>query len=141
MTFGISLIGDEDTSRGIATGLRQRNPGLDVVRVQEVGLMNTPDPDILDWAAKERRCIYTRDVNTMTAFALERVALGLPMLGVFVIPRKLSVGDAIRQWEVIALASACHIARMGHPKSSATQHRKKMPLSKLGLLDIIFSLV
>lgn len=29
---------------------------------------------------------------------------------------------------------------MGHPKSSATQPRKKMPLSKLGLLDIVLSL-
>jgi hypothetical protein len=67
--------------------------------------MQTPDPDILVWAAREGRCIYTRDVNSMTMYALDRVALGLPMLGVFVLPERMSVGQAIRELEVIALAS------------------------------------
>jgi hypothetical protein len=30
---------------------------------------------------------------------------------------------------------------MGHPKKSATQHRKKIPLNKLGLFDIFSSWV
>jgi hypothetical protein len=103
---GLRLLSDEDVPGSIVRGLRSRHPGLDIVRVQEVGLMQTPDPDILAWATREGRLIVTRDVNTMSAYALERVALGLPMLGVFVIPERMPVGQAIRELEIIALASS-----------------------------------
>ena len=43
---------DEDVHGDIVNGLRRRQPGLDVVRVQDVGLRQTPDPDILEWAAR-----------------------------------------------------------------------------------------
>ena len=48
-TSGFRRLTDEDVPGGIARGLRKRNPGLDIVRVQEVGLMQSPDPDVLDW--------------------------------------------------------------------------------------------
>ncbi|MBI1915391.1 MAG: hypothetical protein HYS12_11740 [Planctomycetes bacterium] len=35
----------------ILRGLYRRRPDLDVVRVQDVGLSATPDPDVLAWAA------------------------------------------------------------------------------------------
>ena len=47
----LRMLSDEDVPGDIIKDLRQREPGLDVVRVQEVGLMHTPDPDILEWAA------------------------------------------------------------------------------------------
>lgn len=68
--------------------------------------MQTPDPLILEWAAAQGRLIITRDVSTMSAHAFERVALGLPMLGVFVIPERMSVGLAIKELEIIAFASS-----------------------------------
>ena len=105
MGIGLRLLSDEDVPGSIVRELRKRHPELDVVRVQEVGLMNTPDPDVLEWAATEGRLILTRDINTMTAHALERVALGLPMPGVFVIPQRMPVGQAIKELEIIALAS------------------------------------
>ena len=37
-------------------------------------------------------------------------------------------------------ANHANLGYMGHPKSSATQHRKNIPLSKLGSLDIVSSL-
>ncbi len=36
--------------------------------------MHTPDPVLLDWAAREGRQIITRDRNTMTRNAYERLA-------------------------------------------------------------------
>ena len=102
----LRLLSDEDVPRSIVRGLRKRHPALDVVRVQEVGLMNTPDSEILEWAANEGRLIFTRDVQTMTAAAIERVTIGLTMLGVFVIPERMPVGQAIRELEIIAIASS-----------------------------------
>ena len=67
--------------------------------------MGTPDPDILAWAAGEGRQIFTRDCNTMTAHAYDRVAQGLPMVGVFVIPEHMPIGQVVTELELVALAS------------------------------------
>ncbi len=103
--ISIQFLSDEDVPGDIVRGLRQRQPLLDVVRVQEVGLTSADDPDVLEWAAREGRPIFTRDRNTMTRFAIERVTQGLPMPGIFVIPEDMSIGQAIKELELIALAS------------------------------------
>ena len=69
----LPLLSDEDVHRSITDGLRQYFPSVDVLRVQDVGLGNTPDPIILAWAANENRAIFTGDRNTMTAHARHRV--------------------------------------------------------------------
>ena len=101
----LRLLSDEDITGAIVAGLRQRQPSLDIVRVQEVGLMQTPDPDILEWAASEGRQILTRDRKTMTRHAHDRVVQGLPMAGVFVIPEHMPIGVAVKEIEFLALAS------------------------------------
>jgi hypothetical protein len=37
----------------------------EVVRVQDVGLVQTPDPDILEWAASQGRVLLSHDVSTV----------------------------------------------------------------------------
>jgi hypothetical protein len=101
----LRLLSDEDIPRAIVRGLRTRNPSLDVVRVQEVGLKSIPDPDVLEWAAREARQVFTRDRNTMTAHAWDRVGRRLPMMGVFVLPERMLIGQAIVELELLALAS------------------------------------
>ncbi len=39
----LPLLSDEDVPRSITDGLCQHFPGVDVLRVQDVGLGNTPD--------------------------------------------------------------------------------------------------
>jgi uncharacterized protein with PIN domain len=92
--------------RDIVRGLKQRRPTVDFVRVQDVGLQSCDDADILEWAVREGRLLVTRDRNTMTKYAIERIADGLPMLGVFVIPEHMTVGQAVLELELIALASS-----------------------------------
>jgi hypothetical protein len=101
----LQLLSDEDVPGDIVRGLRQRQPGLDLVRVQEVGLMHTEDPDVLEWAAREGRLVITRDCNTMTRHAYDRVKQGLPMPGIIVIPEFMSIGEAVKELEILALAS------------------------------------
>ena len=69
---------DENFNGAILRGLMRRLPTLDVIRVQDVGLRNTDDPIILEWAANEGRILLTHDVATITMYAYERVNQGLP---------------------------------------------------------------
>jgi Domain of unknown function (DUF5615) len=86
----------------ILRGIRQRNPAVDIVRVQDVGLSRADDPVILDWAAREQRVLLTHDVTTMTHYAYERVRNGQSMPGVFEVSRKVPVRLAID--EILLLA-------------------------------------
>ncbi len=101
----LRILSDEDVPGDIVRGLRQRQPGLDVVRVQEVGLRSVPDPDVLEWAAQAGRQVITRDRSTMTAHAADRVARGLPMPGLFVLPERMPIGQAVTELELLALAT------------------------------------
>jgi len=101
----LRLLSDEDIPGAVIRELRQRQPGLDVVRVQEVNLLGASDPDVLEWAARQGRQVFTRDRSTMTAHAYDRVARGLPLPGLFVIPERMPVGQAVTELEMLALAS------------------------------------
>jgi hypothetical protein len=100
----LRILTDEDVPGDIVRGLRQRQPGLDVVRNQEVGLRSAADPDVLEWAAREGRQVVSRDRRTMTAHAADRVAHGLPMPGLFILPERMPIGQAILELELLALA-------------------------------------
>jgi predicted nuclease of predicted toxin-antitoxin system len=89
------LLFDENFNNDILRGLLLRNPDLDIIRVQDVGLSGVDDRDILEWAASQGRILFTHDVQTMVDFAYERVAAGKPMPGVFEVKRGLAVGPII----------------------------------------------
>jgi len=57
------LLSDENFNGAILRGLIRRLPKLDVVRVQDVGLRQTDDATILEWAANEDRILLTHDVT------------------------------------------------------------------------------
>ncbi len=101
----LRLLSDEDVPGDIIRGLRQRQPTLDIVRVQEIGMTHTDDPIILEHAASEGRQIIPRNRCTMTAFAYARVRNGLSMPGVFVLPEEMPTGQAVIELELIACAS------------------------------------
>ena len=79
------FVADEGFRRSIVTGLRYRIPSMDLVLAQDVGLSQTPDPDILEWAALENRIVLTHDINTMVGDANARLMASLPMPGVVVV--------------------------------------------------------
>jgi predicted nuclease of predicted toxin-antitoxin system len=75
--------------------LWRRDPAVDLVRVQDVGLAHAEDADILNWAAAHERILITRDVSTMVASAWRRVAAGQAMPGVLALRSDVHVGKAI----------------------------------------------
>jgi hypothetical protein len=101
----IRFLSDEDFNRRILRGLRRRLPALDIVRVQDVGLITRPDPEVLEWAAKENRVLLTHDVTTMSKHAFDRVNDGLPMPGVIEISQETPIGEAIEELILIVECS------------------------------------
>ena len=81
----LRLVSDADIKGPILDGLYLRQPDIDLVRVQDVGLRTSDDPDILARAAIEGRILITHDRSTMIGFAYARVRAGQPMPGVFLL--------------------------------------------------------
>lgn len=96
------LAADENFNGNIVRGLLRRQPALDLVRLQDVGLSWADDPVVLAWVAREGRVLLTHNVSTITRYAYEPVQGGQPMPGVFEVGRELPIGRAID--EILLLA-------------------------------------
>ncbi|GEM82208.1 DUF5615 family PIN-like protein [Meiothermus hypogaeus] len=57
----MKLLLDENLEAAILRGLLRVRPGLDVVRVVDVGFAGAPDRVVLAWAAKQTRVVVSRD--------------------------------------------------------------------------------
>ena len=102
----IPLAADEDLDNRIVRGVLREEPDLDLVRVQDAGMSGYDDPDVLEWAAEEGRVLFSHDVNTMTHHANERIIKGLPMPGLWVVPRRgMTLGEVIADVLLIATLS------------------------------------
>jgi hypothetical protein len=102
----LSLAADENFNMHIVNGVLRRLPDADIVRVRDAGLEEADDPAVLEWVANEGRVLLTHDANTITAFAYERIAQGLPMPGVFEVSLKIPISVAI---EDILLLTQCSV--------------------------------
>lgn len=99
------FLADENIDSDLVLGLKRRIGGIDIVRVQDVGLRGSDDPTILQWAAEEGRVLIGRDIKTVPPFAHERIARGLTMPGVLVLPPAVSMAVAIDDLSMIAGAT------------------------------------
>ncbi len=91
----IKWLTDEDFDNRILRGLRLQVPAIDILRVQDVGLAEAGDPQILEWAEQNQRILLTHDRRTMPRHVRERLSIGLSVFGVVIVPQSQSIGDAI----------------------------------------------
>ena len=91
----LRLLSDENFNSDIIRGLFLRQPNLDLLRVQDIGLQQVDDPTILAWAANNERIILTHDRATMPDFAYERLVKEEPMTGLFVVNDRMPTRQAI----------------------------------------------
>ncbi len=101
----IRFVADENFNHTITRGLKNRQPDIDIVRVQDAGLSGASDETVLEWAAREGRVLLTHDVKTVTRYAYQRVRSRKPMPGVVEVNRRLSIAVAVE--EVLLLAECC----------------------------------
>lgn len=73
--------------------------------MQDVGLIGAGDPTVLAWAADEGRVVLTHDVATMTRYAYERTAAGLPMPGLVEVAGSAQLKVVLDELLLLALAS------------------------------------
>lgn len=101
----LRLLADENFNHDLIRGMLRVNPSLDLVRVQDVGLRETDDLTVLDWAARNRRLLLTHDVNTMPAFAYERIQRQQSMPGMFVVSQQAAPARIIDDLLLLAECS------------------------------------
>lgn len=101
----LRLLADENFNGDIIRGVLLRQPGFDMLRVQDTGLAGADDPDILAWAAENNRIILTHDRATMADYAYQRIAMGESMPGVFVLNDRLPIGQAIEELLLMVVCS------------------------------------
>lgn len=101
----LRLLIDENFNHKILRGLKSSLPELNFVLVRQVGLFGFEDPALLRWAAQNNRTILTHDIKTMRPYAEQLLRRGKPMAGLILVPKKMAIGRAIEELELVI---ACH---------------------------------
>lgn len=101
----LGLLADEHIDTSLLSGVLQRRPEIQFIRVQDYGLRQAPDPIILEWATLNRFVFVSHDAKTLPRHVDERLKNGRATAGVFIVPRWLSMGKVIDDLILIALAT------------------------------------
>lgn len=101
----VLFLADENFNRNLVRALKRRQPDIDILAVQEVGLGGADDPTVLEWAATQARILLTHDVQTLPGFAYARVKAGRSMPGVVEVPIDIAMHVAANDIILIATAS------------------------------------
>lgn len=101
----LRLISDENFDNVLVRRLLREIPDLNLVRIQDVGLRQSDDETILEWAAAEHRILLTHDLKTIPGFAYKRINLNLPMPGVFAVPTDASLSEVFDSLVLILTCS------------------------------------
>lgn len=95
---------DADLNADIVTGIRRREPLIDIQSADEAGLRRVPDPLVLVYAAREGRILVSHDRKTMPRhFGTFTMAAASP--GLFIISQTTDVRVAIEELILIWAAS------------------------------------
>jgi hypothetical protein len=100
----LRLLADENFNSDIVRGLLLRQPDLDIVRMQDIGLAGMGDAELLAWAAENDCLFLSHDRATIPDHAYQRVIAGTEMPGVVILNDRLPVGQAIQE---ILLMAEC----------------------------------
>jgi predicted nuclease of predicted toxin-antitoxin system len=102
----LKFMADEHIAKHLIRGLLLREPTLDIIRMQDVGLRTEDDHTLLAWAAQANRLLITYDTSTIPRAAYKRVGAGQVVPGVIVIRSDMSIGRTIEDLLTLALASS-----------------------------------
>jgi hypothetical protein len=101
----VRFLADHDLNEQIIDGVLRREPLVEVIRVRDLGRADRSDPEILELAARDQLILVSHDVNTMTRFAFERLARGLPMAGLLLARQSAPIAPVIDSLVLIWSAS------------------------------------
>lgn len=87
----MKFLADENLQGSIVRALWRHVPHIDLVRVQDIGLVGHADLDILRWASANQRIILTHDLRTMPDFAYQRLSTGQDFAGMITMRSNIDV--------------------------------------------------
>lgn len=96
---------DQDFDHDILRGLIRRFPELEYSTAFEAGLSKVEDIDLLLWASIEGRVLLTHDRKTMPVHFAALFEQGKPPAGVIIVPRRMPIGQALNELEIIISCS------------------------------------
>lgn len=104
MSGRVRFQADEDLETQIIKGLRRRQPLLEIETIPSAGLRGKPDSAILAFCAEQERVLVSHDLKTMPTQLAAFLADGQHSSGLILIPRTVSIAQAINDlyliWEV-----------------------------------------
>jgi len=96
---------DENVPHAIRDGLLRRRPEVEILAVgSEIAPpLSTPDPEILSWIEREGYILITENRSTMPQHLRDHLEAGRHIPGIFILPRKYTIGGVIEDllliWE------------------------------------------
>jgi len=99
------FLADHDFDEHIIAGVLRRALAAEFVRCREVGLADSPDTDVLEYAASRGLIVVSHDVNTMLTSAYDRLGTGQPMPALLAALQSDPIGPIIDSLVLIWLAS------------------------------------
>jgi predicted nuclease of predicted toxin-antitoxin system len=100
----LRFLADADLSRYIVTGLRLRQPGVDIMSALGPSLVGAKDPEVLEIAAREGRALISHDFGTMPKHFWDLISRHHSP-GVFLIAQTRPIGVAIEELALVWEAS------------------------------------
>jgi len=85
------FLADEDLRGSIVRAVRRMAPTLEIATVVEEDWSAATDEDVLEFASEHEWLIISHDVNTMKAFAEQRIADGRGIYGLFLVPQSSAI--------------------------------------------------
>src|SRR5438105_1017112 len=101
----LRLLIDQDLDHDILRGLIRRISQPDAVTAFEIGMSRATDPELLAWAAKEKRVIVTHDRTTMPVHAARLMSEGGNIAGLIIVSRRLALHQVLDDLELIITCS------------------------------------
>ena len=99
------FLADQDLNEHIVEGVRQREPTVEFILARDVGLKDSPDPTVLEFAAVHGYLLVSHDASSMPAHAHRRMTAGKSVRGLFIARQIQSIGPVIEDLVMIWSAS------------------------------------
>lgn len=101
----LDILIDQDFDHDILRGLIRRIPQLNYVTAHEEGLSEVKDNELLIWASRNNRNLLTHDRKTMPRHFGSLLGKDVDLAGIFIVPRRLPISQAINELEIIISCS------------------------------------
>lgn len=99
------ILADHDLNEHIVIGVIRRAPAVEFSRARDFGISDSPDAEILEYAAERGFIVVSHDVNTMPTAAYDRLAAGKTIAGLLMVQQTSSISPIIDNLILIWSAS------------------------------------